>query len=339
MVIVLLIVMIGISLGELLGDVAGGRMPSGLIGTLMLLKMPDVISTIIPLSIFVAIIWGTGRMYRDQEMAVMRASGFNWLMLLRPLFNLLMPVAAFLLAMDLFVAPKAAGTVQDKLEQAYRTAAEWGLQTGRFHVLKGGDLVLYVESVDKDGRTLRNIFIQQRQNEREQVWSAEQGYYWLDEDTGERYLTLEDGQITEGGGDALDFGIIHFTRNDLRLPEPEHRIKAVAVEAKESSDIMLSSNPEEIAEIQWRVSPAIAIIVLGLLAIPLSHSAPREGRGGRVILGILTYTVYANALYMWRSLIAKGDLPPAMGMWWVHLLVFIVALVWLKRQGRMVGKG
>ena len=339
MAVVLLIVMIGISLGELLSDVAGGRLPSGLMGVLMLLKMPDVLSTIIPLSIFVSIIWGTGRMYRDQEMSVMRASGFNWLMLLRPLFNLLMPVAVFLLAVDLFVAPRAAGTVQQKLEEAYRTAAEWGLQTGQFHVLKGGDLVLYVESVDKDGRTLRNIFIQQRQNEREQVWSAKQGYYWLDKEAGERYLTLEDGQITEGGTEALDFGIIHFSRNDLRLPEPEHRIKAVSLEARASSDIMLSAQLEDIAEIQWRVSPAIAILVLGMLAIPLSHSAPREGRGGRVILGILTYTIYANILYMWRSWIAEGDLPPVLGLWWIHLLVFIAALVWLKRQGRMVGKG
>jgi lipopolysaccharide export system permease protein len=337
--VVLLIVMIGVSLGELLSDVAGGRMPSGLMGTLILLKMPDVLSTIIPLSIFVSIIWGTGRMYRDQEMSVMRASGFNWLMLLRPLFNLLMPVAVFLLAMDLFVAPKAAGTVQQKLEEAYRTAAEWGLQTGQFHVLKGGDLVLYVESVDKDGRTLRNIFIQQRQDDREQVWSAKQGYYWLDQETGERYLTLEDGQITEGGAVTLDFGIMHFSRNDLRLPEPEHRIKTASLEARASSDIMLSAQLEDIAEIQWRVSPAIAIIVLGMLAIPLSHSAPREGRGGRVILGILTYTVYANILYMWRSWIARGDLPPVFGLWWVHLLVFSIALVWLKRQGRMVGKG
>ena len=134
--------MIGFSLGELLGDVAGGRLPSGLMGILMLLKIPDVLSTIIPLSIFVSIIWGTGRMYRDQEMSVMRASGFNLLMLLRPLFNLLMPVAVFLLAVDLFVAPTAAGTVKQKLEEAYRTAAEWGLQTGQSHVLKGGDLVL-----------------------------------------------------------------------------------------------------------------------------------------------------------------------------------------------------
>ena len=132
MTVVLLIVMIGVSLGELLNDVVGGHMPAGLIGTLMILKMPHVLSTIIPLGIFIAVIWGLGRLYRDQEMAVMRASGFNWRMLLRPLFNLMMPVAALLLAMDLFLAPKATSAAQLRLEDAFRTAAEWGLQAGQF---------------------------------------------------------------------------------------------------------------------------------------------------------------------------------------------------------------
>ena len=314
-------------------------MPSGLLGTLLLLKMPDVLSTIIPLGIFVSIIWGLGRMYRDQEMSVMRASGFNWQMLLRPLLNLIMPVAAVLLAIDLFLAPIAAGAVQQKLENAFRTAAEWGLQTGQFHVLKGGDLVLYVESVDKDGRTLRNVFIQQRQDVREQIWIAEKGYYWLDEERGDRYLTLENGQITEGQPGKLDFGVIRFSRNDLKLPEFEDRIKPVAIEARPSREFVLTSEPEEIAEIQWRVSPAIAVVVLGLLAIPLSHSSPREGRGGRVVLGILAYTVYANMLYMSRAWLADGVLPPVIGMWWAHILVLVVALVWLQRQGRMVGIG
>jgi lipopolysaccharide export system permease protein len=336
---ILLIVMIGVTLGELLNDIAGGRMPIGLMGALMLLKLPHVLITIIPLGIFVAVIWGLGRIYRDQEMAVMRSSGFNWQMMLRPLFNLLLPISALLLAMNLFLSPKAANLAQLQLEEAFKTAAEWGFQSGQFHVLSGGDLVLYVEAVEKDGRTLRNIFIQQRQGEREQVWIAEKGYYWLDQETAERYLTLENGQITEGGVKTLDFGVLNFSRNDLRLPEIERRNKEVDLEARPSGEILFSSDKEEIAEIQWRVSPAIAIIVLGMLAIPLAHSSPREGRGGRIVLGILTYVVYANMLYMCRSWLSKGELSPWLGMWWVHLLAFVIAVVWLQRQGRIVGKG
>ncbi len=339
MTIVLLVIMIGVALGELLSDIAGGRIPSGLLWTLIFLKMPDVLGTIVPLSVFISVIWGLGRLYRDQEMSVMRASGFRWQMMLRPLFNLLLPVSATLLALSLFVSPLAASATQQKLLDAFRNAAEWGLQAGTFHVLRGGDLVLYVEAVEKDGRTLRNIFIQLRQDDREQIWSAEKGYYWLDKNTGNRFLTLENGQATEGGSDTLDFGIMHFSRNDVKLPEQESRIKSEVVEAKRSVDILFSGSVEHIVEIQWRLAPAIAAVVLGLLAIPLSHSAPSEGRGGRVLLGILAYMVYVNTLYMCRNWLLKGDMPISPGLWWIHLLALVIALIWMHRQGRMVGMG
>jgi lipopolysaccharide export system permease protein len=169
---------------------------------------------------------------------------------------------------------------------------------------------------------------------------ARQGYYWLDPETGSRYLTLEDGQITEGGVNRLDFGIMQFGRNDLRMPQLEPDVRREeGLEARPSSELLYSADPAEAAELQWRLSSAIAAVVLGLLAIPLSHSAPREGRGGRALLGILAYVVYVNILYMSRNWIAEGAVPPALGTWWVHLLVLVTAVIWMQRQGRMVGKG
>lgn len=336
---VLLVVMFGVTLGEMLNDIAGGRLPPGLLGELVALKIPDVLATILPLAIFIAVIWGLGRLYRDQEMAVMRASGFSWTLMLRPLFNLVLPVAALLLAIGLFIAPLAAQKARDRLEDAFRTASEWGLQTGQFHVLRDGNLVLYVEAVEKDGQTLKNVFIRQKNADREQIWVAEKGYYWLNVQTGERFLTLENGQITEGGAATLDFGIISFSRNDLRVPEPERKSQAPEIEARSSNELLRSSDPVERAELQWRLSPALGIVILALLAIPLSHSRPREGRGGRVVLGILLYVVYANLLYLSRSWVADGALPLLPGMWWVHLVFGASAVFWLLRQGRKVGSG
>lgn len=329
--------MLGVSLGGLLNDVAGGEVPPGLFWTILFLGVPTALGTILPLAAFVAVIWGLGRLYRDQEMAVMRASGFNWPMLLRPLFNLLLPVSLLLLLNGLYVAPFSATTTQQKIEEAFRNASQWGLRAGQFHVMRSGDLVLYVESVDRDGRTLRNVFIQQRRNDRERIWSARRGYYWLEKETGARFLTLEDGQITQEGEKDLDFAVMRFSKNDIRLPQQERHRKVESLQARRSVDLMFSHRPEEVAELQWRVSPAIATIILGLLAIPLAHSSPREGRGGRAVLGLLAYTVYINTLLMSRNWLVAGDIPVSLGMWWVHLLLLVVALIWLHRQGRMVG--
>lgn len=268
----------------------------------------------------------------------MRASGFHWRMMIRPLMGLLLPVSVLLLAIGLYLSPSASSAAKQQMEDAFRNAAEWGLQAGQFHVLQGGDMVLYVAEVERDGRTLRHVFIQQRDDDREQVWFAESGYYWLDRETGSRYLTLENGQVTEGGRLSLDFGLMEFSRNDLKMPEVERKIKKIGLEARATASLVFSGVAEESAELQWRIAPAIAAVVLGLLAIPLSHSAPREGRGGRALLGIFAYVVYINVLYMSRNWMATGDIPPAVGLWWAHGIVLVASLLWLRRQGRMVGR-
>jgi len=332
---VLTIVMLSAFLGNMFNDLADGRMPPGLVGIQLLLYLPEMIGDIMPLAGFVAIMWGLGRLYRDQEMAVMRASGFKWQQLLRPLLNLFLPVAALILVVELVVAPAASASADRRLDEAFRTAAVWGLQAGQFHVLREGEFVVYVESFEDEGRTLRKIFIHQKNGDAEQVWIAERGEYWMDPETGERFITLEDGQITEEVPGQLGVKLLNFSRNDLRLPEPDIRSSSVNRASQASRDLLAEASPEAWAELQWRFSPSLLILVLSFLAIPLSHSEPREGRGSRVVLGILAYALYSNTLYLCHSWIADGVIPAWMGLWWLHLIVLVCGLVWLRRQGRM----
>jgi len=333
--IVLIIVLLGAYVGDMLNDIADGRMPAGLMTMQILLHMPAMLGNIFPLAGFVAVMWGLGRLYRDQEMAVMRSSGFGWKQLLKPLLSLVVPLAILLLVLGLTVAPTTARMAEQQLELAFKSAAVWGLQAGKFHVLRHGDLVIYAEAIAEDGSTLKNIFIKQRQQEREQVWVAQKGYYWMDSETSDRYLILEKGKVVDVAPGQLDLRVLSFARNDLRLPEPESRKrKKTKLDAKPSTELLNDGSVESIAELQWRLSPAITVIVLGLLAIPLAHSEPREGRGIRIVLGILVYVFYGNLLYLCRSWVADGILPVYLGMWWVHVVFLIVSFVWVRRQGR-----
>ncbi len=333
--IVLVIVLLGAYLSDMLKDIAGGRIPAGLLGIQLALHLPETMSNILPLAGFVAVMWGLGRFYRDQEMAVMRSSGFNWKNLLRPLFSLVMPMAIALLLLGLLIAPNASRMAEEQLEAAFRSAAIWGLQAGKFHVLKQGDLVLYAEAIEEDGSTLKNIFIKQRHKGREQVWVAHKGRYWMDTETGDRYLVLEEGKVTDVAAGQLDVRVLSFARNDLRLPEPEFRKRKNAnINSVTSAVLMDTGNAESIAELQWRLSPAISVVVLGLLAIPLAHSEPREGRGVRVVLGILVYILYGNLLYLCRTWVIDGIIPTYIGMWWVHVVFLVISFVWVRRQGR-----
>ncbi len=335
---VLWIVLMGVFLGELLNDIADGRVPTGLLGRQLLLATPEVMTKLLPLAGFVAVMWGLGRFYRDQEMVVMRSSGFHWRFLLRPLAALVVPVAVVLLFLSLWAAPRAAALSDDLLEEALRSASLWGLQPGRFHVMQQGRLVIYVEDMDREGRRMSNVFVRQADGERSQVWSAREGEYWMDQESGRRYLTLKDGQVTDTRPYQRDLRVLRFERNDLQLPEPPQRDRDGGLASASLSELRADPSAEARAEFQWRVSPALAVIVMGLLAIPLSHSAPREGRGARAALGVLVYAIYANTLNLSRSWVASETLPSFLGMWWIHGVVLVLALFWLHHQGRMVGR-
>jgi len=336
--VVLLIVLMGLFLGELLNDIADGRVPASLLGMQMALQVPQAMVNILPLSAFIAVMWGLGRLYRDQEMAVMRSNGFGWREMVRPLLVLVLPVSGALLLLSYSLAPASATLADRKLEEAFRSAAVWGLKPGQFHVMHNGDFVVYVEELGDDGRTLRNIFVEQRNETWDRVWIARRGAYWMDPASGRRFLSLAEGQITDSKPGKSEVRMLTFERNDLQLPEPERESKGERIEASPVSELLTRKDAEAVAELQWRATPAVLAVVLGMLAIPLSHSAPREGRGSRVVLGILFYAIYMNTLYLCRGWIADDILPPFSGLWWVHGVVFLIALLLLQRQGRMIGR-
>ncbi|HIO97316.1 MAG TPA: LptF/LptG family permease, partial [Leucothrix sp.] len=71
--------------------------------------------------------------------------------------------------------------------------------------------------------------------------------------------------------------------------------------------------------------------VMALLAFPLSFTTPREGRFGKLGIGILLYAVYANLTITGQSLIEDGKIPNWLGLWWVHI-AFIILSVWMIRR-------
>jgi lipopolysaccharide export system permease protein len=75
-------------------------------------------------------------------------------------------------------------------------------------------------------------------------------------------------------------------------------------------------------------------LILTLLAVPLSRLKPRQGRYARVGFAIVVYMVYANLLSASKVWVEKGQLAPAIGVWWVHLLLFGFGLYLIRREGR-----
>ena len=90
---------------------------------------------------------------------------------------------------------------------------------------------------------------------------------------------------------------------------------------------MKSTRGLDQAEFQWRVSAVLLCIVLALLAVPLSKTSPRQGRYSKLALALLIYIIYTNMLNVSRAWLNKEIISFWIGMWWVHVLVVIFALI------------
>ena len=74
------------------------------------------------------------------------------------------------------------------------------------------------------------------------------------------------------------------------------------------------------------------MLILALLAVPLSHVRPRSGRYGRMVIGVVLYLVYSQTITLAQVWIANGTLPPMLGIWWVHAIFAALALALIAKQ-------
>ena len=69
---------------------------------------------------------------------------------------------------------------------------------------------------------------------------------------------------------------------------------------------------------------------LVFLAVPLSRMSPRKGRYGGLVLPVLVFIIYFNLMGTAKAWVEQGAIPPAIGIWWVHLLPVALAVVLLN---------
>jgi lipopolysaccharide export system permease protein len=214
------------------------------------------------------------------------------------------------------------------------------LQPGRFHVTKNGQRVVYVERITRNRTRADNLFIAEEKRSSEDagdhpwtVVSAAYGYQMKDPETQQSFIVSADGYRYDGMPGHNDYKIIQFKKYALRLPTAAPTTKHQADEAIPTKTLWNNyDNPEYASELQWRLAMPFSVLMLSFLAIPLSRIQPRQGRYSHLFPAMLIYIVYVNLLFMARNWVEQETVPIFIGMWWVHGLLFCVALTLLLMQ-------
>lgn len=333
---VLVLVSMGGLVADLLGKIARGKLPPGLLVSQLGLRALDFLPLLLPLSLFLAVLLAYGRMYRDSEMAVLAAAGLGIKRLARPLVWLAVPVAIGVGLTSLWLSPAALRTSQAMIEAANKSLLVAGLEPGRFVEIPGRNGVVYISQMGDDGRRFQRLFVHNERDGRIDVVTAQAGELFQESQGEERYLRLTDGFRVEGALGSDAFRMMRFGGNDIRLPDVEPGHVGRAEQRMTTRELARVDAPVERAELHWRIATPLATLILALLALPLAHSPPRSARYGRVLVALLAYIVYLNLLALGRAFLASGEIPAWAGLWWVHAPAAAIAAYLLWRDERLV---
>ena len=332
--VVLLIVLVGGAFADVLGDVARGKVPAGMLLAQLGLVFLKWLPLILPLAVMLGLMLAMGRLYRDAEMPVLVSIGVGPKRMLRPLALMAVPVVAIVALCSLWLGPWADRQSARMIEEAGRNLLIAGMEPGRFNELPGGGGVIYVGGMSPDNRELQRVFIYRQKRDRFDVTTSRTGRLSVQAATPaqrDRYLRLEQGFEVEGPltGPGRDYRLVRYGANEVLLPDdanPHRRTDDVAL--KSTFALLGTPGAAAAAQVHSRLAPPLLTLGFALLAIPLSRSSPRQARYGNLAVGFLIYLFGVFLMMLGTQWLQDGKLPTAAGLWWLVLPV-LAAGIWL----------
>lgn len=334
---ILLLVIMGSRFIRYFSDAAEGDFPVTILGSLMLFHLPGFMELILPLAFFLGILLAYGQLYMNSEITVMVACGISPTRLLKVTLLPATVVAVLVGLCSLWLTPLGTLTTETMLEEQRSRLDASVLAPGRFQTF-GQGRTAYISEFSEDGTIMENIFVHQLgergKGVHNYVTRAASGYQEIRDDTGSRFLVLEDGErygVTPGRFEAER---LTFERYTLRLGASRERQAMDSFEVASTPALFASSDPRAQAQWQWRAGLPLMVFILALMAQPLSRVNPRQGRFAKLLPAVFLYVAYLSLLLAAVDTIGSGAWPVVVGVWPVHGVFLGLGLLLLWHSQR-----
>ncbi|MDX2480328.1 MAG: LPS export ABC transporter permease LptF, partial [Desulfuromusa sp.] len=329
---ILVIIFAGYSITRYLPDAANGMMSGKTVLALVFLKILIALEVLIPITLFFSVITVLGRMHAESEIIAMEACGFGERKLLSAVLRLSLLIAVLVAGLSLYARPWA-------YEKSYWLKADAKanfdlsrLTPGRFHEIGGNDLVVFLETL-VDGRGhAKGVFIQQYTDTVRKITRAKEAWQESDPVTDAKSIVLREGYHYELARDGSNVRFFQFHGFQVPLVPKEITSLRYRRKAAPTRSLAISTAPEDKAEFQWRISTGFSTVLLGLLAVPLCRSAPRQGKHSKTFLAVIVFAAYYIMTVVaktWMEQEVVGSFP---GIWWPHILLAALLVIMLMRS-------
>jgi len=301
------------------------------------------VSKILPLSLFLSIIITISQLYKNSEAVVMNSFGLgdkNFMNLIKPIVFITFIIIFYLTIFAVPWAKQQKSYAEDKTVNASEFSF---ISEGKFESFKNGGLVFYASKSKINDiigeQNMEEIFIYALDNEIPTIVLASEAKKYTDAKSNSIYLRLKNGTRYEGLPGSDNINILNFEKYDLEIVSGDVQ-KSMSnfseIEEKNTIDLLREGGLKANAEIQWRISQPISVLILSIFGVFLGKTSPRTGKGINLLIGLVVFMLYTNSLVVAKSAIENGQLNPIIGMWFIHLLLLLILIIFYQfKQGKV----
>ncbi len=314
--------------------------------TFTALLLPMVLSIVLTIAVFAAVLYAVNRLFGDSEIVVMLAAGLSGTSILRAVTAFALIVMAVVYLLTLFLMPLAQREMRDRISQIRGDVAVAFLREGAFLDPTPG-VTVYLRETGADGELVGVFVHDERDPDREVTYTAQRAL--LVRDLRGTRLVMFDGIAQSAGPRQGDLSVLRFDQlsydlaelgeqglDRTRKPSELYLPELLTITAAEAAPRTVG---EYRAEAHEALSAPLYVVALPLLAVAFIVSAGfrRQGFTGRIVLaasaglglrlsGLAIKSTVTGAAGLWPLFY----LPPVLGI--AAALLMLSGYQWLPRR-------
>jgi lipopolysaccharide export system permease protein len=318
--------------------------PFGLVLQLAANLIPHYLGLALPAAFFISIFVVVARMGEDNELDALQACGLSTARFARSFLGLGTGLALFSVLLFGFMQPYSRYAYSALYNLVVNASWDATVPQGTF-VDAGEGVTITADRVDHTGRYLAKVFVHQKRPDG-QFWltTAASGALAASSDRQRLLLTLRDGVqvriLPDGRQQSLRFDELKLDRHFQLETQPfrprggsERELTLPELWQEMHDPASPLSHYRLASEFHARLSRAMSLPLLPLLAVPMGMAAKRARRGQGIAVAAIILILYHHTVQLGESLGDLGRVEPLYGIW-VPYGLFALLCGWLFRRAQ-----
>lgn len=303
---------------------------------LAILIMPRFIDVVLPIAVFVAVLFIYSKLIAESELVVMRAAGVSPVALATPALLTGAVGMVLLYTLALYFLPAANRSFKDLQFEIRNRFASVLIQDGVFNTISDR-LMVYVKSRDDNGELMSILIYDNRQADKPITVFAERGAI-ANAPEGPRLLMVN-GTRQQRDVATGHLSVLSFEKYTLELAELNDApgVRDRQVDERYTSELIASLGPDEnperrrgaLVELNMRLAGPLAPLTMALLPVAclLTGQFNRRGQTQRVLLAVMLALLTEILDIGLKNLAARSAI--ALPLIYLNLALPLIGSLWL----------